>query len=188
MTREHTPIRAVQTSVFTSTQAHTHTSQHTSTNPRSNPHANQYSWEAGDSIPSPYKVLENGRTLSRTELKRPSSAHVHPHFGHSRGPNLEEINKTLTLGTLWLIEVVHNDGAQSSYRGDSLPSSQGHAHYSFFSPYYSIPVFSTFPPIILNTPSYYSQIFLELACSQMGRAVFQCALSRQSTKFIEQGA
>ena len=40
----------------------------------------------------------------------------------TRGPNLEEVNKTLTLGTLWLIEVVHNAGAQSSYRGDSLPA------------------------------------------------------------------
>ena len=40
----------------------------------------------------------------------------------TRGPNLEEVNKTLTLGTLWLIEVVHSAGAQSSYRGDSLPA------------------------------------------------------------------
>ena len=33
-----------------------------------------------------------------------------------------------------------------------------HAHYSFLSPYYSIPVFLTFSPIILNIVSYYSQV------------------------------
>ena len=33
-------------------------------------------------------------------------------------------------------------------------------HIILFSPYYSIPVFLTFPPIILNIVSYHSQVMM----------------------------
>ena len=95
MTRTYTDQS--NTSVFTSTQAHTHASQHT--NPRSNPRANQRSREAGDSIPFPYEVPENGSTLSRTELKRPSSAHaVLHHRAHNIPPPPSHSPPTLTHG------------------------------------------------------------------------------------------